>query len=395
VSRRFPFLPSVLITFLAVLPLVGALLLPVGFGSQSVDSPNEDYSGASQWQGTIYARIQTDPAQRQQRFLVLDTGGSGGLFGKGDLRKNLLDVFFWDQNHGWACGGAGVFKTGNGGLIWERVKPRSQPPGRWRHIALTGLGEIWLLEGFHGQAQARLWHSRDNGQTWQEELVGELRGAADLRVHGNHLWVLAGDFPSYHSVDGGKSWQPLQFGDLLSGTVQTAIPVQWDGATIYVLGHRQKRPQLIKSSDGGNGWQALELPQPLPEPHWQYRVFFVTHRTGWLGLPGGQLLLTTDGGQHWVRRDLPTDQAVTALWFDRPEHGFVAVNNNDRENLRAALYETWDSGQSWVPVLGGQAHVNALFGLSSKHVWAVGNVPGFAANDLVAILQPGVKVADD
>jgi photosystem II stability/assembly factor-like uncharacterized protein len=394
-SRRFPPLPSVLITFLAFLLVAGILLLPVGFGSSSVGSRNEDGVESSQWQGTVYPRIQSDPAPRQQRFLVLDTGGSGGSFGKGDLRKNLLDVFFWDQNRGWACGDGGVFKTEKGGLSWERVKPRSQHPARWRHVVLSGPGEIWLLEGFHGQAQARLWHSRDDGQTWQEELVGQLRGAADLRVHGDHLWVLAGDFPSYHSGDGGRSWQRLQFGNLLSGTVQMAIPLRWDGATIYVLGHRQKKPRLIKSGDGGNSWQALELPQPLPEPHWQYRLFFVTQRSGWLGLPGGQILLTTDGGQHWVRRDLPTDQAVTALWFDRPEHGFVAVNNNDKENLQETLYETWDAGQSWVPVLGGKAHVNALFGLNSTHVWAVGNVPGIAANDLVAILQPGDKVADD
>jgi hypothetical protein len=54
---------------------------------------------------------------------------------------------------------------------------------------------------------------------------------------------------------------------------------------------------------------------------------------------------------------------------------------------RRTLYETWDAGKTWTPVLGGAKHVAALFGLGPARVWAVGDVPGFIQNDLVAILN--------
>jgi hypothetical protein len=51
------------------------------------------------------------------------------------------------------------------------------------------------------------------------------------------------------------------------------------------------------------------------------------------------------------------------------------------------LYETLDGGENWIVVLQGAIQINAITGFDHQRVWAVGNVEGFAANDVVAILE--------
>ena len=101
------------------------------------------------WQGAscpVLAPQRDSSAGRLGKWLVLDTGGSGGGFGQGDIRQKLQDVHFWDDRVGWTCGYGGVFRTADGGLTWTRMKPK----GGWYHVEMAGPTQVWLLEGFHG-----------------------------------------------------------------------------------------------------------------------------------------------------------------------------------------------------------------------------------------------------
>ena len=130
------------------------------------------------WQGQpCIAGARAAPlSSAASRFLVLDTGGSGGGFGQGDARDSLRDAFFWNEKLGWACGYGGVFKTEDGGLSWKRMKPR----GDWQQLKMTGPEELWLLEGRHpgGPGMAWLWHSTDGGKNLRggRGQVGRLLG---------------------------------------------------------------------------------------------------------------------------------------------------------------------------------------------------------------------------
>ncbi|MFH1920747.1 MAG: YCF48-related protein [Planctomycetota bacterium] len=328
---------------------------------------------------------------------MLDTGGSGGMFGQGDVRYRLLDVCFWNRDIGWTCGVAGAFKTADGGLTWRRVQPR---PGRgegYYHVEMAGPEDVWLLKGKHpgGAGNAWLLHSVDGGNTWREELTDQLNGYRDLYCRGSQRWVLGNAAPAFHSDDGGKTWRKLAFSNLLADMGRLAIPADVPtegGFTVYVLGSYQRQPRLVTSIDGGTTWSQLDLPDDLPDGYWRYRPFFATSRTGWIGMSAGQILFTTDGGKTWAHRDVHTDQGVTALWFDQRGRGFAAVANGFVQDqgvprMGVALYHTPDTGRTWAPVLTGKRHVDALFGRGPRQVWAVGDVPGFVKNDVVAILQ--------
>ncbi len=394
---------------------------------------------AGQWQGTAPPPLAEEEVQAHRRasqFLVLNTGGSGGMFGQGDLRRNLLDVAFWhDGQHGAVCGDAGAFYTADGGLSWQRIRedPRKEYPGakgvRYYSVAISGAEEIWLVEGEAPSRGRHLWHTTDAGRTWEdvsERLPGELKSVSDLEVRGPHVWLLAGDQSrsSYRSDDGGQTWQRLSVlpGARLSHhSIAVPISAAFNKLkTAYVLGlangkSGQRVPALARTDDGGRTWRRVDMPvaDTLPKDIDQYRIAFATPEAGMIALPApglnfvgkgawekkpgatASVLVTTDGGGSWTRRALPGEElAVSALWLDPddPEHAFAGVWNGfvdqkgePREG--PALYETFDGGRRWATAIRGRPQINAIFGLDGRRVWAVGNREGFQANDVVAILE--------
>lgn len=346
------------------------------------------------WQGATYPRLVTGHrplATPATKWLVLDTGGSGGGFGKGDIRQKLHDVHFWDDRLGWACGYGGVFKTQDGGLTWARMKPN----GGWYHIEMSGPEEIWLLAGKHpgGLGNAWLHHSTDGGETWQEvlALAGQLDGYRDLYCRGPLRYVLTGT-AAWRSSDRETGWRRVDFG-VQGGFRPRRMAVPADlpterGFVVYVLGDSvaTRQRMLLKSEDAGATWAPL---RELPAAPSSYRgqVFFATSRQGWVAGPDNQIWRTDDGGESWQPCHLPEGEWATALWFDQRGRGFAAVANHKFLNPGQALYETTDAGATWTAVMGGLKQVNAIFGRGPRRVWAVGDVPGFVQNDLVLILE--------
>jgi photosystem II stability/assembly factor-like uncharacterized protein len=397
------------------------------------------------WQGQKPPQQTAKDAASQvevSEFMVRDTGGSGGMFGQGDIRRNLLDVAFWtDGMHGAACGTAGAFYTEDGGLTWKRIRQRPRKEYgdkeglgvQYYCVELAGPREIWVAEGKHPRIGRHLWHSTDAGQSWEDvsqRFPGPFKSVSDLVVRGQDIWLLAGDHwtYSYRSDDGGKTWQKL---GVLPGTLNShqyaAIPASAPHdrlETISVLGDVRRQDGsreivLARTDDGGKNWRRIDLPKDLPPAQYgvaNYRIAFATPEVGMIGLPAAGLrfpkhgvfekdpgatasvLVTADGGATWTRRDLPNEELeITALWMDpaNSEHALAGVWNkflvqNGGPRNGPALYETFDGGQSWGVAVRGNPQINAIFGLDSRQVWAVGNAEGFVANDVVAILsEPG------
>lgn len=358
----------------------------------------------ARWQGVSYP-YQDGPAHQPDVFLVTDTGGSGGGFGRGDPHHHLSDIAFWDGKYGWACGYGGVFKSDDGGLTWQRAKPqKGERGGAWIRLGLTGPRDIWLLEGEHpgGPGRAWLWHSTDDGHNWQEVAPGKMPGYLDFYCQDDVIWVLGGwivppGTPVLNSSDGGRTWRAVDFQGLLTQAWRVALPADHQlgsGYAVYVLGlgimGEKWQARLVKSIDGGRTWVHLPLPGDLrDQDFWNFgQIYFPTTQIGWLGLDHGRLLYTHDGGQTWQQRKLPTDRGVAAMWFDPLGRGFVAVNNTDIYHVAEAVYRTLDGGQTWQPVLSGYKQINRFFSLGNGQLWAVGVMPSLVPNDIVAILKP-------
>jgi len=348
--------------------------------------------GEGQWQGYTYPPIEAHKG-KPSRFLLTDTGGSGGGFGRGDPHFHLSDVDFINLNEGWACGYGGVFVTKDGGLSWERRKP----PGDWVKIRVVAPGEVYLLEGHHpgGKGKVSLWHTRNGGESWEkvQALEGKLSGYWDMFFRGKEGWIINGWNPSFHTSDGGKTWEEVNFDNLIGQAFKIAVlgDVPSNGGyVVYVWGAAYEEgkwmARLLKSEDGGKTWKVLPLPEKMPAQLW-VAMSFPMSRMGWIGLEGGRLLFTKDGGENWEWLKLPTERRVVDLWFDQTGHGFASVDNSDIYHITDCLYETHDYGRTWQVVLSGYKQINAIASLGPGYLWAVGNTPTVVPVDIVAILQ--------
>lgn len=347
---------------------------------------------ASQWQQSPVALVKPDQSEADAayRYLILDTGGSGGMAGRGDVRSNLRSVDFWDQRNGWAAGDGGVFKTEDGGLSWIRIMQSTLAPAHWWRVALRDKNDIWLLKHFHGQAKGELFRSLDGGKTWNEVLQGKLRSALDLQVRGPVIRVLCGDYESYRSDDGGDTWVIEGFGSLLEGAATISAPGDMHlplGYRLFVLGQYQHKARLIMSDDNGRRWSVVPLPEPLASRYWLFKLYFSTSFAGAIGQDNGRILLTRDGGRTWENRVVAAGRPITALWFDGLGKGFAAIENNNIDNPGTALLATDNGGGDWRPIYRGRVQFNAIAGQTTDHLWAVGNVSDAVSNDVVMLLS--------
>lgn len=346
---------------------------------------------ASQWQQSPVMPAKPDKSEpnTDYRYLMLDSGGSGGMFGKGDVRGNLRSVAFWDQRYGWAAGDGGVFRTDDGGLTWIRIMPATRAPAYWRQVALRTKDDVWLLKYYHSQAKGELFRSLDGGKTWKEVLQGKLRSASDMQVRGPMIRVLCGDYPSYRSDDGGDTWVVEPFGGLLHGVVAISAPGDMhfqSGYRLFVLGHYQRKPRLITSDDQGQRWTLVQLPEPLALRYWLFKLYFATSFVGAIGLDDGRVVLTRDGGRTWESRVVEAGRAITALWLNSFGQGFAAIENSNLDNPGTALLITHNGGATWSPMYRGRVQFNAIAGQNADRLWAVGKVSDVVPNDAVMLI---------
>lgn len=345
----------------------------------------------SQWQQSPVALAASNKSDTDTSYqhLMLDTGGSGGMFGRGDIHSNLQSTAFWDKRTGWAAGEGGVFKTQDGGVSWTRIMRPAVLPARWLRVALREKNDVWLLKQYHGQARGELFRSRDGGKNWHEVLKDKLRSAYDLQVSGPVIRVLCGDFQSYQSIDGGNTWLNENFGGLLEGTVAISAPGDMSfpsGYRHFVLGQFQRKARLITSDDNGRTWSVIRLPESLPSRYFLFKLFFASSFVGAIGLDDGRVLLTRDGGKSWKSHELAKQKRITALWLDGFGNGFAAIENSNTVSPGTALLTTGDGGTTWRQLYSGRVQFNAIAGQNADRLWAVGQGSDEVPSDVVMLI---------
>lgn len=243
----------------------------------------------------------------------------------------------------------------------------SSPTGGWEEVdgprfpedAGSAVERIWVIEPgeadgelWCGVAPAALFHSRDDGATW--ELV---RG----------LW----DQPSR------ADWMPGAGGLCL----HTICPWPGDPAR---LGVAISAAGFWISEDGGASWErGIDglVARYLPEEARQGAVDLCVHKveraprepnTLYMQFHGG-VYRSDDGGRRWIdigsRGGLPADFGFPVVVDPRnPARAFVIPLNSDEDRVtpdgRLRVYETVDRGESWRPLGEGlpdaDTHVTIL-----------------------------------
>jgi photosystem II stability/assembly factor-like uncharacterized protein len=138
-------------------------------------------------------------------------------------------------------------------------------------------------------------------------------------------------------------------------SIQNAATV---GPNIWLL---CTRDEMFASSDRGETWSTRALPTGT-----KYRsIAFLDQRRGYIAGDSGTLLATTDGGETWSPMKIPATENLTSIVFVG-EQGWIA-------GWSGLILHSRDGGRSWEEQRSGvQQGLEDIFFADAKHGWAVG-----------------------
>jgi photosystem II stability/assembly factor-like uncharacterized protein len=229
----------------------------------------------------------------------------------------IVGVAFTDARHAWALAQDlaqqtsgqlfDLYATGDGGVTWERLP---NPPRDAYYMEVRSLTEAWM--GSLGPGPPHVYRSVDAGRSWQVvELPPPPGRSWDSGGHGTTVQML----PEYGvAATTGISTTPPNVSepalftsfDLGSSWRYVAPPpgevAYQDASHWWAI----KDTTLSKSTDAGQSWKRITDTLPA----WQFvpHTLDSNHASAELTVVGGfGLALTSDGGLHWTRQNVPPD----------------------------------------------------------------------------------------
>ena len=267
--------------------------------------------------------------------------------------------------------GGGVWKTTDGGILWENVSDGYFKRASVGAIAVStsdanviyvGMGETTIRSNVsHGDG---VYKSTDGGKTWIHLGLADTRNIAKIRVHPQnpdlvYVAVLGhahGPNPErgvYRSRDGGKTWEQILFRSDKAGAIDLALDPNNPRILYVALWEAQRRPYtlisggegcgIFKSTDGGDNWTEITRKPGLPtgvvgkigltvSPAKEDRVWAI------IDAEDGALFRSDDGGENWER--LSEDRNLWARpWY----YQHIYADPQDPETIWALNVQCWKS----------------------------------------------------
>ncbi len=267
-----------------------------------------------------------------------------------------------------AVGGRFIARSTNG-VDWEEM------PEAGCSEVLTPLTRAYFLNATTGWAVGErdtILRTVDGGSTWQRVRGGQSSDETTLSAvwftSATNGWVVGedqyGEPLALHSTDGGVTWAPQSIG--ATNPLQDVFFT--DSLNGWVVGDAD----MLRSTDGGETWVSAR--NGAPEGMLS-RVFFADADNGWA--TGAETLLcrTVDGGDTWVRQQIPglLEQTLMDCHFIDSNTGWIVTNcaYDEGETSSGRLLRTTDGGVTWTTLQSGEVDRQAVYFADSQTGWYV------------------------
>ena len=224
---------------------------------------------------------------------------------------NLREVFFLDNQNGWAGGLYGeYYKTTDGGLTWQNLYHQFVNQNR-----ITGI----------------YYSSPTNGFTH------------------------AGANVQYSTINGGASWQLKSYVDYVNDIFYISTNNGW------TVGNFGTHAKINTTTDGGSTWSTVTI-YNIPTLR---KVFFINLNRGWTVGDNGTILGTTDGGANWTTLTSGTTEDLQSVFFITPNRGWTVGTNG-------TILFTTDGGVTWAAQTSGTiSTINDVVFTSLNNGWFI------------------------
>ncbi len=211
---------------------------------------------------------------------------------------NSIGVFFINNRTGWIVAEYKkkmvVLGTENAGQSWK-IKYRVSFRGGFQNIWFIDENRGWAVGAAEDKnvAGGIIYATQDGGETWNLQYAS---GNKELFLHEVKFadvlngWAI-GDKSVIHTSDGGKTWQRQNIPeDTYFFGIDVLSPKE-----AWVVG---SYGVILHTIDGGKNWSQVKL-SPEYEDHWLNSVKFVNSNKGWIVGNEGVIFFTNDGGKSW------------------------------------------------------------------------------------------------
>lgn len=272
---------------------------------------------------------------------------------------NLYSVYFVNELVDWATTYQVIYKTTDGGQSWQYQYTQNPVFQIFFHSENVGWISTWLT----GPA---ILETTDGGNTWVEiySVMGSYEFIHDFEFISPDIGWIVGE-ETIRSIKDGITEFPVLFKETTNGGLtwldKNFPPNYWgrlvqidaiDYMNLIVAGD----DTLFKTSDGGNNWQQVPLPQNFQPTD----LDFINTHLGWVYGPNA-LFKTTNGGVNWELQAQP----VYNFQFITSQIGWYTYGNQ--------IYNSTNGGSSWTLQNSNTNNtLNDIFFINTNNGWAVG-----------------------
>jgi photosystem II stability/assembly factor-like uncharacterized protein len=287
------------------------------------------------------------------------------------IEGELRDIFFVDEQNGWAVGRSLILHTKDSGATWE-VQPTNteRPPDLWSvHFHNTKFGVVAgsTPGGGFGGGSAIL-TTEDGGNTWvkqteiyailfsispefqsdldnqnisealRQEFENEgisLSDRANVSVDDSGKWLIT-DRRARYSIRKGENQL-----NICTDVSSRLTDIQMIDEKIgYVVGESNT---VLKTTDSGKKWIAVMTGERARAGETRKNLdglYFVTPKRGWVVGSFGLVAYTADGGKNWEQQQTNIPNDLKAAYFVNEKEGWIVGNEG-------AIIHTTDGGKTW------------------------------------------------
>jgi len=249
------------------------------------------------------------------------------------VNNHILNVFFIDENLGWAVGDmTTILKTTNGGENWMILSSSGS----------ESIYDVFFKDQFNGiivggsPTNSVLALTSNGGLSWVGRPSGTSSILSDVFFQDDNIGWIVGDWGVLlKTTNAGWNWTTQN-----SGTNNSLRGIVFNTPTdATIIGYSGT---ILHTTDGGQNW----ISQISGTSDHLWDITFINESNGWIVGDAGNIFSTTDGGENWISQSSGTTNNLSGV-------SFIDENIGTIVGQYGLILRTTNGGLNWFTQTSG------------------------------------------